>query len=125
MEYFARRGGLPGSPAPRRASVRPAAAPRRVTYRRANSPRSGTRDVRRSLPVGVGPRSVASRNSTGESGNVAEISCQILRFDLEEARDDCRGLLPIAGFRLQLLAAGPGKPIEARTPIVLRDAPLG
>ena len=56
--------------------------------------------------------------------SVAGISCQILRFDFEKARDDRRGLLPIAGLCLQLLAAGRGKTIEARAAVVFRCAPL-
>src|SRR5262249_39010670 len=69
-------------------------------------------------------RSVASRDSTAESGSVAEVSCQILSFDLEEAPDDGRGLLPFPGLRLQLLATGGGEPIKARAAVVFRCAPL-
>ena len=41
-----------------------------------------------------------------------------LKAVFEDARDDGRILLPFATLRLELLAAGHGKPIEARASIV-------
>ena len=54
----------------------------------------------------------------------AGISWQVLGFDLKEARDGSRGLILIAGLRLQLFAAGRGKAIEAGAAVVFRCAPL-
>ena len=48
----------------------------------------------------------------------------ILRFDVEKALDDLGGLLPVAGFRPQLLPAGRGNAIEAGPAVVFRCAPL-
>src|SRR5580704_17016749 len=52
------------------------------------------------------------------------MSYEMLRFDIEKACDDCRGLLPIPGLGPQLLAAGFGKAIEACPAVVFRCAPL-
>src|SRR5262245_59429461 len=66
-----------------------------------------------------------SPKRSADGARASASSFQVLGFHGKESLDDRRRLFPAPGFGLQLLAALPCQPIEARLAVVFRRSPFG